>query len=266
MKVARVAVLGIAVVAGLLAWRMARNIGPDAEAPVIVRQEVETDQVLVMSRDVMPGTIVTASDLGWEAWPREAVNAAFVTRSSSPQAIEDLAGSVARTQFFSGEPVRESKLVKAGAAGYMSAILPSGMRAVATKTSPQTGAGGFILPNDHVDVILTRREVDPANPNRETYLSETVLENVRVLAIDQTVEEQDGRMVVVGNVATLGLRPEQTEALTLAEQVGDISLALRSIMDSGSAEVDPMTPGLLGGRRGTVNVVKFGVPSRVNTN
>ena len=266
MKTARLAVLGIAIVAGFVAWRMARNIGTDEQAPVIVRQEVETDQVLVASRDIVPGTVISAGDLSWEAWPRQALNSAFITRSTDPGAVQDLSGAVARTQFFSGEPVRESKLVKAGAAGYMSAILPAGMRAVATRTSPQTGAGGYILPNDRVDVLLTRRETDPANPTRETYVGETVLENVRVLAIDQTVEEQDGRMVVVGSVATLELGPDEAEVLALATQVGDISLALRSILDSGSVEIDPVTAGSLRGRRGSVSVVKFGVPTQVNTN
>ena len=108
------------------------------------------DEARQFARDIVPGTIISAGDLSWEAWPRQALNSAFITRSTDANAVQDLSGAVARTQFFSGEPVRESKLVKAGAAGYMSAILPAGKRAVATRTSPQTGAGGFILPNDHV--------------------------------------------------------------------------------------------------------------------
>ena len=145
-------------------------------------------------------------------------------------------------------------------------MLPTGMRAVATKTSPEVGAGGFILPNDHVDVVLTRQDMS-ANSGRDALISETVLQNVRVLAIDQTLEEKDGQMNVVGNVATLELRPEQVEVLALAQQLGDISLSLRSIMDGPGADAAPQTVnGLLGGRRGTVTVVKFGVPVQVNTN
>jgi len=266
MKVARLAVLGVAVVAGFLAWRLAGNMGAP-EAPVVVRQDVETDQVLVANRDIDPGAVVTAADLTWEAWPKDSINNAFIRRSSDPNAMDKVPGAVARTSFFSGEPIRNTKLVRSGAGGYLSAVLPQGMRAVATKTSPQTGAGGFILPNDRVDVVLTRQEQSGRNASRETYVSETVLENVRVLAIDQTVEEKDGRMVEVGNVATLELRPEQVEVLALAEQLGDISLALRSIMDGGSDEVAPLEPdGLVAGKRGSVNVVKFGVPNQVNTN
>lgn len=266
MKVARLAVLGVAVVAGFLAWRLAGNIGA-GDAPVIVRQDVETDQVLVAKKDIAPGAVVVAADLTWEPWPKDSINGAFITRSADSDALDKVPGAVARTAFFSGEPIRNTKLVRSGAGGYLSAVLPSGMRAVATKTSPQTGAGGFILPNDRVDVVLTRQQDDSRNANRETYISETVLENVRVLAIDQTVEEKDGRMVEVGNVATLELRPEHVEVLALAEQLGDISLSLRSIMDGGAEHVSPLEPGgLLAGRRGSVNVVKFGVPIQVNTN
>jgi pilus assembly protein CpaB len=262
MKVARVAVLGVAVVAGFLAWRLASNIGSGDDAPVIVEKTVETDEVLVADKDIAPGRTLSAADLSWESWPRDSISGAFITRSSDPEAIDDMTGAVARTSFFSGEPIRSTKLVKAGAGGFLSAILPPGMRAVSTKISPQTGAGGFILPNDHVDVVLTRIEQTARDSGRESFVSETVLENIRVLAIDQTIEEKDGRMDVVGDVATLELRPEQVEVLVLAEQLGDVSLSLRSIMD-GSGDDDSPTPR---GRRGTVNVVKFGIPSKVNTN
>jgi len=264
MKVARIAVLGVAVVAGFLAWRLASNIGSGDDAPVVVEKNVDTEQVLVAKSDIAPGAKLSAADLSWEAWPRESISDAFVTRAGDPEAIDDMAGAVARTSFFSGEPIRETKLVRAGSGGFLSAILPPGMRAVSTQISPQTGAGGFILPNDHVDVVLTRAQ-ENARSGRDSFLSETVLENVRVLAIDQTVEEKDGRMDAVGDVATLELRPDQVEVLVLSEQLGDISLSLRSIMDG--ARDDSLPPGTRSaGRRGSVDVVKFGIPSKANTN
>jgi pilus assembly protein CpaB len=121
----------------------------------------------------------------------------------------------------------------------MAAILPTGMRAVSTDISPETGAGGFILPNDHVDVILTRRDRDAeqANGGIETHVSETILTNVRVLAIDQTVEEKGGQRVVVGKTATLELTPRLAEKLMLAHQLGTLSLALRSLVDAGKGQV-----------------------------
>ncbi len=130
-------------------------------------------------------------------------------RSDRPNAIENLSGSIARAPFVTGEPIREAKLVNAKGSGFMAAILPSGMRAISTQISPETGAGGFILPNDHVDVILTRRDRDAEKDGgrRHPQQRNHSLTNVRVLAIDQNVQEKDGQKVVVGKTATLELTP-----------------------------------------------------------
>ena len=124
----------------------------------------------------------------------------------------------------------------------MAAILPSGMRAVSTEISPETGAGGFILPNDHVDVILSRRDREAEKAaGIEVHISETILANIRVLAIDQTVEEKNGQSVVVGKTATLELDARQAEALRWRGRLGTLSLALRSIVDAGKATTKPTT-------------------------
>jgi pilus assembly protein CpaB len=128
------------------------------------------------------------------------------------------------------------------------------MRAISTQISPETGAGGFILPNDHVDVILTRRERD-ADGSNDKQTSETILRNVRVLAIDQTVKEKNGQKVVVGKTATLELTPHQAESLTLAQHLGSLSLALRSITDArNDAPVKEQK-----GSPGSINIIRFGV-------
>jgi pilus assembly protein CpaB len=127
------------------------------------------------------------------------------------------------------------------------------MRAVSTQISPETGAGGFILPNDHVDVILTKKD---SAKNGDGQTSETVLSNVRVLAIDQTIEEKNGQKVVVGKTATLELTPSQAETLALAQRIGTLALALRSIADASKND-KPETDDA--GTRGGVNVVRFGV-------
>ena len=111
----------------------------------------------------------------------------------------------------------------------MAAVLPGGMRAISTEITPETGAGGFILPGDHVDVLLSRRD---KSSGTEAFVSETILKNVRVLAIDQTVEEKNGQKVVVGKTTTLELTPRQTEILANGRQKGTLSLALRSIVDT----------------------------------
>jgi pilus assembly protein CpaB len=161
---------------------------------------------------------------------------------------------IARAPFVTGEPIREAKLVNGKGSGFMAAILPSGMRAVSTQISPETGAGGFILPNDRVDVILTRQQTTgAAGSQRQT--SETILDNIRVLAIDQNVQEKDGQKVVVGKTATLELSPKQAETLALAQRLGSLSLALRSIADaSGDKKIDEPS-----GQGTSINVVRFGV-------
>ena len=182
----------------------------------------------------------------------------FHPQADRPNAIELLAGSIARYPFVNGEPIREAKLVNAKGSGFMAAILPSGMRAISTQISPETGAGGFILPNDHVDVILTRRDRDAEKAaGGDTHSSETILANIRVLAIDQNVQEKDGQKVVVGKTATLGLTPAQTETLALSQQLGSLSLALRSVTDA--ARDAPQSEEKTGGRRTGVNIVRFGV-------
>jgi pilus assembly protein CpaB len=246
MRKARIVVLGVALVAGAAAFWLSRG----TPAPVkIVQQTSDTVDILVAKTDIAVGRSVSSENLAWQAWPIKAAGPLFIKRSVRPNAIEDLKGAVARSSFVIGEPLREQKLVLAGGGGFMSAILPAGMRAVSTEISAETGAGGFILPNDYVDVLLTRQD-------EERFVSETILRNVRVLAIDQTIQEKDGQRVVVGKTATLELSPRQSETLTLSRRRGSLSLALRSLADakpaSGAKEEDD-------GRTGNVNFVRFGV-------
>lgn len=155
-----------------------------------------------------------------------------------------------------GEPIREAKMIKANGSGFMAAILPSGMRAVSTEISPETGAGGFILPNDHVDVLLSRRDRDAEKASgHDSFVSETILNNIRVLAIDQAVEEKNGQKVVVGKTATLELSPRQAETLALSRQLGTLSLALRSLADGSK----PVTEDKTQPRGSGINTVRFGV-------
>lgn len=236
MKFARIAVLAIAVIAGGMA---ALLVGGDKPPPAKhVVEAAPTSEVLVVTADIPMGQVLAANQLEWRAWP-EAGASGFITKSSQPGALEEITGSIARQPMVSGEPIRMQKVVKADGSGFMAAILPAGMRAVATEISAETGAGGFILPNDRVDVILTRKEENSGNGNGgdagEKFSTSTILTNVRVLAIDQAASEQDGQKVVVGRVATLELLPRQAEVLALARQLGTLSLALRALVDANPA-------------------------------
>lgn len=258
MKAARLIVLGVAVVAGGLAAMLAGGSDSPPPPPAPVAQ-LETTDVLVAKTEIGVGRAISAQDMQWQAWPAATIGPTFIRRNQNPDAIEQLAGSIARLPTEAGEPIRESKLIKSKGSGYLAAILPSGMRAVSTEISPETGAGGFILPNDHVDVILSRRDREAERATGiETHVAETILSDVRVLAIDQTVHEKDGQRVVVGRTATLELTPRQVETLGMARQMGTLSLALRSLVDSkdsprtGEEDKDAST-------RGRLNMVRFGV-------
>ena len=199
------------------------------------------------------GHAVAPDDVKWQMWPTAAAGPTMIRKTDRPNAIEDITGSIARGTFATGEPINEAKLIKAKGSGYMAAVLPGGMRAISTEISPETGAGGFILPGDRVDVLLSRRE---KTTNGETFVSETILRNVRVLAIDQTVEEKNGQKVVVGKTTTLELAPRQAEVLANGRQKGTLSLALRSIVDgAGKAEGGEEEDNYQSG----VNIIRFGI-------
>jgi pilus assembly protein CpaB len=214
--------------------------------------------VLVAKSDIGLGQTVTAEAMQWQTWPTATASNSLIRRNDRPDAPTQIAGSIARAPFIAGEPIREPKLVKANGSGFMAAILPAGMRAVSTEISPETGAGGFILPNDRVDVILSKREKNPERGGSTDIVhSEIILSNVRVLAIDQAPKEKDGQTSVVGKTVTLELKPEQAETLARARQSGTMSLALRSIADVNATEIEDQPA-----KRGeTIKVVRYGVSS-----
>ena len=258
MNPARIAVLAVAVVAGGIAAYLASGSGEKPAAPVAQMQTVD---VLVAKNEIGLGQSVKSDDLQWQTWPAATASGTFIKRTDRADATKEITGMIARAPFIAGEPIREPKLVRADGSGFMAAILPTGMRAISTEISPETGAGGFILPNDRVDVLLTRREKNPDKTGADLVHSEIILSNVRVLAIDQAPKEKEGQNAVVGKTVTLELKPEQSETLARSRQMGTLSLALRSIADVNMVEqIDE--DGRQRSRRGeSVNVVRYGIVS-----
>ncbi|SRR5690606_34142203 len=257
MRFARIAVLAIALLAGVTAAVLVSG-GDDAPPPPQVVEKAPTSEVLVANVDIPMGQVITSDALAWRSWPESGTDG-FITKSGQPDALDDVAGAIARQPIASGEPIRAQKIVKADGSGFMAAILPQGMRAVATEISAETGAGGFILPNDRVDVILTRR--DDSGASGEKFSSETILSNVRILAIDQQVSEKDGEKVVIGRTATLELMPRQAEILALARSLGTISLALRALVDSTGALAGGGPEERFGKSVGGMTVIRYGQAS-----
>jgi pilus assembly protein CpaB len=267
MNTARIVVLVVALGAGSVAAYLASGFD-NKPAPVLpVAENLPTVEVLIAKNDIGLGQSVKPEDLQWQAWPAATASSAFIRRDNRPEAQTQIAGSIARVPLMQGEPIREQKLVRAEGSGFMAAILPSGMRAVSTEISAETGAGGFILPNDRVDIVLTRHLKNPDGGNtngpmggNDLVISEIILTNIRVLAIDQAPKEKDGQNAVVGKTVTLELRPDQVAKLSAARQGGTLTLALRSIVDANAAEITLEDQAMK--RPSGVNVIRYGVQAR----
>jgi pilus assembly protein CpaB len=229
----------IAVLAFGATYMVLRGAGAPAPSPVAeAPPKVDVEQVLVAAQDLPMGTLVNEGATVWQTWPKGAVSELMITKSGKPDPLKDIQGSMTRVAFLRGEPIRHDKLVKPGASGFMSAILPSGKRAVAIKIDNEgdSTAGGFILPNDRVDVVRLARDEEATKARGiEVMTAEPILANVRVLAIGQNEEEQNGKKVVTGANATLELDPEQVNLIILAQHAGNsnLHLVLRSLVDSG---------------------------------
>ena len=252
-------VLAVAIGAGGIAAYLASG-SDDKPAPAQPVAQMQTVDILVAKLDIGLGQSVKPDEMQWQTWPAATASSNFISRASKADAIKEITGSIARSPFIAGEPIREQKLVKADGSGFMAAILPAGYRAISTEISPETGAGGFILPNDRVDVLLTKREKNPDGKGSDVSSAEVILTNVRVLAIDQAPKEKDGQNAVVGKTVTLELKPDQVATISAARQSGTLSLALRSIVDANAVESTPEDQQLK--RAGGVSVIRYGVPAR----
>lgn len=267
MPASRIVILGIAAAAAAGAGYIAKNF-MTPPPPVVVEAaqqppQIPTTEVLVLTGDVTMGEPL-AQNISWENWPASGVSEGFMTKDTDPEGLEKFKNSIARVALYKGEPLRKNKLVGEGTS-FMSSILPKGTRAVATQIAADTSAGGFILPNDYVDVIMSRRQAATGGQG-ESFLTETILKNIKVLAIDQAIQEdEEGRRVKVGQTATLELTPQQAEIITVAQQMADrLTLALRSVADTQEknlVDADYLIGG--GGRRGTVRLIKQGEVSEM---
>jgi pilus assembly protein CpaB len=261
MSKTRIIVLGLAVGSAIMAGYLAKGF---LKRPTQVAQapKQETTEVLVAARDIGMGDKIDAAALDWESWPKKNVSASMISQDSDPEAKTNFENGRARVALFQGEPISEKKIIKPNDRGFMSAILPKGRVAISVRISAETGAGGFILPNDKVDVILTRKTA-----GTERQVADTVLSNVRVLAVDQTFKQDDkGEQVVVGKTATLELDLMQAEVVSMAEQTGQLSLALRSLADGGDSALGDDGPRLsekfINGSSGSeMTVSRWGVRS-----
>ncbi|HXR94912.1 MAG TPA: Flp pilus assembly protein CpaB [Rhizomicrobium sp.] len=255
MNTKRLAVLGFAGIMAVAAALLARGLmgGGTPKAVAKVAPPVAMSDVLVASSNLQPGHALLADQVHWQRWPSASVDSSFITRKSVVSIDDAVKGTVVRTPLLAGQPIATTAIVHGHSAGFMSAMLMPDMRAVSINISADSGAGGFILPNDHVDVILARKL--EGNPLRVE--AKTILSDVRVLAVDQIFKQDKDTKSVIGKTATLELTPGQAQNVAAAEDLGTISLSLRPLADSDT----PVASNLPGDddREGQVAIIRYGV-------
>src|SRR3954471_9922627 len=188
-----------------------------------------TLQVLVARNAVHTGQIVKPDDLRWQSWPQGSLAPTYIIEGKRP--MSDFVGAVARGSIAPGEPITEGKLVLAGTRGFMSAVLQPGTRAVSVPITATSAVSGFIYAGDRVDVLLTHVLTADKGGGGQHTATETILRNARVIAMDQRLDFAPGDKPDVAKTATLELTPKQSEIVTLAVKMGDLSLVLRSLQD-----------------------------------
>lgn len=237
MRASRIILLLVALIAGgLAAFLATRNEAPQVvvEGPTQVIEEKKA-KILVAKAPIGVGQRLSEETVEWQDWPELAVRPEYVTEQALPDAVEQLTEAVARFEFFPGEPIIETKLVRS-AQGYLSAVLPKGMRGVSVEVNAEAASGGFIFPNDRVDVVLTRA-------GDSGTVSQTILANVKVLAVNRRLgeagasgspadpENPSADVFQDSAIATLELTPEQGELIINSRRIGSLSLVLRSMAD-----------------------------------
>lgn len=263
MNKAQIAVLAVAVAAGGAAFMMMNGSAPPPPVQVVAPPPVNLDQVLVATRDLPYGAEITDADTNWIDWPKSSIPVGALSKSEAPNAKEDIKTAYVRIPISGGEPVRKDRLIKGVTAGLMSTMLSPGKRAIAIDVTLNNTAGGFILPNDRVDVIRTYRDTEATKDlGHEVYGSEVVLSNVRVLAMGQTIEKKGSEPVVTGSTATLELDPRQAELVVLAQRTGQLVLSLRPITDAIVKDAAAEAPDD-SGQEDTLTVVKHGVSANL---
>ena len=261
MKPARIAVICIAAVSAIGLALVVRAMGssshqPSRPAAAAAVEARPMTRVLVAANDLQPGKRLGDADMAWKDWPSDEVNPAFIvdgpakppadgraaetaakvaraaTEATTGGTKGEYVGSVVRETILKGEPIVARKIVRAGDSGYLAAYLEPGMRAMAISVTVETAAGGFILPGDRVDVVMTREFPAQSGGGGTQYSTSTVMRNIKVLAIDQTTRAADDEQAVVGATATLEVTPGDAEALAQAKSEGELSLMLRSYADT----------------------------------
>ena len=258
MNPQRIIVLGFALVAAGGAAFLVRGMlgGGTPTVQAKAAPTIAMGEVLVASSNLSPGQALSADQVRWEKWPRSTIDPSFIIHEPSVSEEQVVKGTVVRAVILPGQPITQNAIVHGDASGFMAATLSEGMRAVSIAISTDSGAGGFILPNDRVDVILTRKP----QSNSSRGFAKTILSNLRVLAVDQTYRQEKDTRTVVGKTATVEVAPEQAEVISAAGMSGQLSLALRPLSETDDANLGgPGHKRRVAVSDGNVSVIRYGL-------
>jgi pilus assembly protein CpaB len=264
MKPARIAIIGVALAAGSVAAYLSSGSREPLPLPLATNapEKVAANEVLVAATDLPLGMKLGVPDLKWLQWPAEGIGNGMILRKDAPDAIAQNAGSMVRESFVANEPIRKEKLIRTDT-GFLAAILPGGRRALAISIDQRgsNSAGTLILPNDHVDVIHIYKDWRASKAQAtDIYASETLLQNIRVLAIGPNIEEKNGERVAVGETATLELDPDQVNTVALAQRTGSLTLALRSVADANAPQIAAVID-----KESQYSIIRYGVQTFVGS-
>jgi pilus assembly protein CpaB len=228
---------------GLGTVYFARSWVSRERAPVVqttAAVEKPAISVLVAAHDLPTGSFIRPEDLRWQTWPEGQIADTYLLKDK--EAPEALSGAVVRLRIVAGEPITNNRVIKPGDRGFLAAVLTPGMRAVAVPVTPISGVAGLVFPGDHVDIILShqiRKEAAGNEAASTAFASETVLTDLRILAIDQSTADIEGKPVLA-KTATFEVTPKQVEAIEVASALGTLYLSLRAIAGS-NVDVDGVT-------------------------
>ena len=287
MNPVRIVIIVVALVAAVLLALVVRGMISQPKAPPVTVAAAPAAppmaRVLVASADLQIGDSLSKDNITWQDWPAATINAAYITDgapaaapqtgapgviSNARKTITDIAtnggpqlqamvGSIVKEPIFKGEPITAKKIVRSGDSSYMAVRLQPGTRAISLPITAESGAGGFIQPGDHIDILTSHPD---ASKNGGGMVSETVLSNIMVLAVDQRTESpKTGATSMVGATLTLEVPAGSVETLAKAKAQGNLVMALRSYAD--------IAPGVrrAGGPGDTVLLFKGGAPAEAVT-
>ncbi|WP_371396124.1 Flp pilus assembly protein CpaB [Fretibacter rubidus] len=228
---------------GFVVFTQAQKLSqPTTSGPVeTIVEKVAYQDILSASTDIPFGGRLNEQNIQWKQWPEEAMSEEYISRELQPEALEEFLNGVAKSPIYAGEPLSSRRVVLVGDKGLMSALLEPGMRAVASDITTESAAGGFIQPGDRVDIILTTevtqsRALAAVQTFEDRYASDTIFENVRVLAIDQIYDvDEEGGAAITGTTATFEMSQEDAELFQMAIAAGDLALTLRPLTSAGTA-------------------------------